>query len=146
MLRVYIAVCFLITLASGQASLFTDVIGTWPTANPNWQGANTDLLTGDSMTSEFNIVGNETYSALRYASDSSFVYFRLQLGNANITTSPNGSYLIYIDRLGWQAPAQMVARPISPLPGMLRTPWPATGSSDEIQHSIRRDLGRYQDA
>lgn len=53
----------------------------------------------------FDIAGNGTYPALQFGQDSSYVYFRLQINDSNIGTTADGSYLIYIDRLAWQAPA-----------------------------------------
>jgi len=108
MLRTWIVVCLLFTLASTQAGLFTPVIGTWPNNSISWQGANTDQIgaetDGQGGDATFDIVGDGTHAALQYGQDNNYAYFRLQIGHANImSTSLNGSYMIYVDRLGWQA-------------------------------------------
>jgi hypothetical protein len=108
MLRVYIAVCFLITLASSQAGMLYPVGSStsWP-SSITWSGANTDPigqeLDGQGSQAVSDIVGNSTYPALQYGQDNNYVYFRLQIGQADITDTPNASYMIYVDRLGWQA-------------------------------------------
>jgi hypothetical protein len=47
-----------------------------------------------------DIIGNSPYAALQYAQDSSYIYFKLQINDANIVTSPNAAYMIYLDRVG----------------------------------------------
>jgi hypothetical protein len=93
-----LAVCVLSVLTTAHGGVFTDIIGVWPTASPSWQGANTDVA--DSANA-FDIVGNSSYPALQYALDGNYIYFRMQINSSDIGSSPNGSYLIYVDRVGW---------------------------------------------
>ena len=101
-IRLRIAVIISLTsLAISRA----DIVDVFGGTHANWPSGWTSLGLNDgddgiTTSTSLEIRGDATHPAVAYAQDNNFVYFRLQLGAATLDTAVNGSYLIYVDRVG----------------------------------------------
>jgi hypothetical protein len=82
-----------------------DIVNVFGGTYSSWPAAWTSLGINDGddsiTTRELEIMGDTFHPAVQYAQDNSYIYFRLQLGTDTFNTGTvNGSYLIYVDRLG----------------------------------------------
>lgn len=81
-----------------EVAVFGGTYSSWPSY---WTSLGLDDSDDGISTAALEIRGNATYPATSYAQDQNYIYFRLQLEAATFnTTTVNGSYLVYVDRVG----------------------------------------------
>ncbi len=77
--------------------VFGGTYASWPSV---WTSLGLDDGDDGIATTSLEIRGNPTYPAAAYSQDNNYIYFRLQLEAATLDTAVNGSYLVYVDRVG----------------------------------------------